>query len=173
VGLGLEAIGRLIDTDPAEAKRLVSRTSDAAATALKELRDLVRGIHPPVLAERGLVDAVRAVALDTTLPVTVRAELPGRPPPPVESAAYFAVVEALANVARHAQARTAEVDMSFVEGQLHVEVGDDGVGGATLGRGTGLTGIRRRLGMFDGTLVVESPPGGPTRLTMEIPCVLS
>ena len=173
VGLALDAIERLIPTEPAEASRLAARAKEQAATALRDLRDLVRGIHPPVLAERGLADAVRAVALDTTVPATVTADLPARPPGPIESAAYFAVVEALANVARHARASRVEVDLRYSGATLRIEVVDDGTGGADPARGTGLTGIRRRLGMFDGTLHIDSPTGGPTRLTMEIPCALS
>jgi signal transduction histidine kinase len=173
VGLALDAIEQLVDTDPVEAKRIIARTKESATTALRELRDLVRGIHPPVLAERGLADAVRAVALDTMVPVVVTADLPAQLPAPVESAAYFAVVEALANVARHAGAGRACVSLSYDGERLHIDVVDDGRGSVDLTRGTGLTGMRRRLGMFDGTLVIDSPSGGPTRLTMEIPCALS
>ncbi len=104
MGLTLDAAGRLIDTDPAAARALLYEARDASAKALAELRDLVRGIHPPVLADRGLADAVRALALDSPLRVRVTGTLPGRPPAPVESAAYFAVSELLANVAKHAGA---------------------------------------------------------------------
>ncbi|WP_249715079.1 sensor histidine kinase [Rhizomonospora bruguierae] len=171
VGLSLNAIEQLLDRDPAAARELLRQTRDASATALAELRDLVRGIHPPVLAERGLGDAVRAVALDSPLPVDVTVDLPGRPPAPVESAAYFAVIEALANASRHAERVT--VDIRHAGGVLRLVVTDDGPGGADPQRGTGLRGIRRRLGTFDGVLALHSPPGGPTVVTMEIPCALS
>ncbi|MET7418532.1 histidine kinase [Dactylosporangium sp. NPDC005555] len=173
VGLTLGAIERLMDTDPAAAKELVRQTKETAAAALIELRDLVRGIHPPVLSERGLADAVRALALDTAADVTVAGALTGRPPAPVESAAYFAVSELIANATRHGGAATVTVDLEHVAGLLRVTVADDGTGGADPSRGTGLRGIERRLGTFDGTLALSSPLGGPTVATLELPCVLS
>jgi signal transduction histidine kinase len=173
MGLTLDAAGRLIDADPAAARALLYEARDASAKALTELRDLVRGIHPPVLADRGLADAVRALALDSPLPVQVTGTLPGRPPAPVESAAYFAVSELLANVAKHARAETAAVDLRHDLGALRIMVRDDGHGGADPGRGTGLRGIERRLAAFDGVLVVLSPPGGPTEAVLEVPCALS
>jgi signal transduction histidine kinase len=173
VGLNLGAIERLIDTEPEAAKVLLAQTRESSATALTELRDLVRGIHPPVLAERGLVDAVRALALDTPVPVEVRADVPGRFDAPVESAAYFAVSEALANAIRHANARRVSIHITYDGGMLRAQVSDDGDGGADPDRGSGLRGIRRRLGTFDGTVALQSPPGGPTVVTMEIPCALS
>jgi signal transduction histidine kinase len=172
VGLSLDAIERLIDTDPQAARRLAAQAREAAGTALAELRALVRGIHPPVLAERGLADAVRALALDTPLPVTVTAQVPPRLPAPVESAAYFAVAEALTNAVRHAEARMVTVDIRHDGGVLRIVVADDGRGGAEPERGSGLRGMRRRLGMFDGELLVVSPVGGPTTLTIHLPSVL-
>ena len=100
-------------------------------------------------------------------------ELGGRPPAPVESAAYFAVSELLANVSKHAQPGQAWVDLRHESGMLHVTVGDDGAGGADPAKGTGLAGVERRLAAFDGVLAISSPPGGPTIVTMEIPCALS
>jgi signal transduction histidine kinase len=173
MGLTLDAAGRLIDTDPAAARALLIEARDASARALAELRDLVRGILPPVLADRGIADAVRAHALDSPLRVTVTGSLPGRPPAPVESAAYFAVSELLANVAKHSGVRTAEVDLRYSAGALRISVCDNGAGGADPARGTGLRGIERRLAAFDGVLVVTSPVGGPTSVTMELPCALS
>jgi len=173
MGLTLDAAGRLIDTDPAAARALLIEARDASAKALAELRDLVRGIHPPVLADRGLADAIRALALDCPLRVRVTGSLPGRPPAPVESAAYFAVCELLANVAKHSGAHAAEVDVRHSDGALRISVFDDGCGGASPARGTGLSGIARRLAAFDGVLVVSSPVGGPTMVTMELPCALS
>ena len=133
----------------------------------------MRGIHPPVLAERGLDGAVRALALDPAGAVSVDVDLPGRPPAPVESAAYFAVAEVLANVAKHSGASTAWVRLTHRDGRLAVQVGDNGRGGADPSAGTGLRGIERRLAAFDGIMAVSSPPGGPTVVTMELPCELS
>ena len=173
MGLTLDAAGRLIETDPAAARTLLYEARDASARALVELRDLVRGIHPPVLADRGLADAVRAIALDSPLRVRVTGTLPGRPPAPVESAGYFAVSELLANVAKHSGAVEAEVDLRHESDALRIIVSDDGAGGADPSRGTGLRGIERRLAAFDGILVVTSPVGGPTEAILEVPCALS
>jgi signal transduction histidine kinase len=173
VGLALDAAGRLVDTDPEAAKKLVTQARDASATALVELRSLVRGIHPPVLAERGLGDAVRALALDTPVPVEVTVDIPGRPSEPIESAAYFAVSEALANAVKHARASRITVDIRWSDGLLRLIVTDDGRGGADPTLGTGLAGLSRRVAAFDGTVALASPPGGPTEVRMELPCVLS
>jgi signal transduction histidine kinase len=173
MGLTLDAAGRLIDTDPAAARALLVEARDASARALGELRDLVRGIHPPVLADRGLAEAVRALALDAPVRVTVRGSLPGRVPAPVESAAYFAVSELLANVAKHAGVLAAEVDLRHEADALRISVRDEGGGGADPAPGTGLSGIARRLAAFDGVLALSSPAGGPTVVTLEVPCALS
>jgi signal transduction histidine kinase len=173
MGLTLDAAGRLIDTDPAAARALLIEARDASAKALGELRDLVRGIHPPVLADRGLAAAVRGLALDAAVRVRVIGDLDGRVPAPVESAAYFAVSELLANVAKHAGAGAAEVDLRHEADALRISVRDEGVGGADPARGTGLHGIGRRLAAFDGVLAVSSPAGGPTVVTLEVPCALS
>ena len=173
MGLTLDAAGRLIDTDPAAARSLLIEARDASAKALTELRDLVRGVHPPVLADRGLADAVRALALDSPARARVTGSLDGRAPAPVESAAYFAVSELLANVAKHAAAQSADVDLRHSLGALRITVRDDGDGGADPGRGTGLRGVERRIAAFDGVLAITSPRGGPTVITMEIPCELS
>ena len=133
----------------------------------------MRGIYPPVLAERGLPGGVRALALTLAVPVEVAVDLPGRLPAPIESAAYFAVAEALANVAKHSHATHARIDLRYTGGTLRVAVHDDGVGGADPATGTGLGGIRRRLAAFDGTMTLASPPGGPTVVRMELPCALS
>jgi signal transduction histidine kinase len=173
LGMTLDAAGQLIDINPAAAQALLTEARDNSVKALAELRDLVRGIHPPVLADRGLADAVRALALDSPLQVRVTNELPGRAPAPVESAAYFAVSELLANVAKHADARRMWIDIRHDGGVLRIGVTDDGCGGADPAGGTGLSGIERRLAAFDGVLAVSSPPGGPTVVNMEIPCALS
>ncbi|MFJ1600689.1 sensor histidine kinase [Streptomyces sp. NPDC088261] len=173
VGMDLGTVEALIEKNPAKAKELLGQARLSSAEALTELRDLVRGIHPPVLAERGLGDAVRALALRLPLESEVNVELPGRADAPVESAAYFAVSEALANVVKHAGAERIWVDISHGDGMLRIAVTDNGGGGAAIGKGSGLSGLERRLGTFDGVLAVNSPVGGPTMVTMEIPCALS
>ena len=177
LGMALDAAEQLIDTSPAVARAILVEARGSSAKALAELRDLVRGIHPPVLADRGLADAVHAMALDLPLRVHFDGELAARPPAPVESAAYFAVSELLANVTKHAQAGQVWIDISHHAdrdgGTLRIGVTDDGHGGADPGRGSGLVGIERRLAAFDGVIAVSSPQGGPTIVNMEIPCVLS
>jgi signal transduction histidine kinase len=163
----------IVERDPASARKLLAEARESSSTALVELRHLVRGIHPPVLAERGLDGAVRALALHLPVPINVDSDVTGRLPTPVESAAYFAVAEALANMARHSGARFAFVVLRRDGDRLHLEVGDDGHGGADPAGGTGLRGIERRLAAFDGTMALSSPLGGPTIVTMELPCVSS
>ena len=173
MGMTLDAADRLVTDNPAAARALLAEARQSSVRALTELRGLIRGIHPPVLADRGLSEAVRALVLDMPLRVDFSSELAGHPPAPVESAAYFAVSELLANVSKHAHPSQAWVDLRHENGMLRVAVGDDGTGGADPARGTGLAGIERRLAAFDGVLAVSSPPGGPTIVTMEVPCVLS
>jgi signal transduction histidine kinase len=163
----------LFRDEPDKAFALLMEARQASGDALRELRDLVRGIHPPVLAERGLDGAVRALALTLPLPVAVVGDLPARPSAPIETAGYFAVVEALANAAKHARATRAEVRMHHADGRLTLTVTDDGAGGADPALGSGLRGIERRLSAFDGRLTVTSPPGGPTVLAMTLPCALN
>jgi signal transduction histidine kinase len=172
MGMTLDAASHVLLDDPAAALALLAEARESSARALAELRDLVRGIHPPVLADRGLAEAVRALALDLPLRVHVVSELTGRAPVPVESAAYFAVSELLANVSKHAHAGQVWIDLRHDGGMLRVDVTDDGAGGADPARGTGLAGIERRLAAFDGLLAVSSPQGGPTAVNMEIPCAL-
>ncbi|MGK3092343.1 sensor histidine kinase [Streptomyces sp. WAC01490] len=173
MGMNLGTIEALIEKDPAQAKKLLAMARESSAEALTELRDLVRGIHPPVLAERGLGDAVKALALRLPVATEVAVELPGRAEASVESAAYFAVSEALTNAVKHAGGDRIWVDLHHGEGMLRISVTDNGGGGARIGSGSGLSGIERRLGTFDGVLAVSSPAGGPTMVTMELPCVLS
>jgi len=173
MGMTLDAAGQIIDTNPEAARALLNEARDASVKALTELRALVRGIHPPVLADRGLADAIAALALDTPMRIHVASDLYGRPSAPIESAAYFAVSELLANVTKHAEARETWIDIRHTDGMLRIGVTDNGHGGADPARGSGLRGIERRLAPFDGVLAVSSPPGGPTAVTMEIPCELS
>ncbi|MEV6977894.1 histidine kinase [Kitasatospora sp. NPDC093806] len=173
IGMTLGTIEHLMETDPTAARELLSEARQSSARALQELRDLVRGIHPPVLAERGLGDAVRALALDGALPTEVCVSLPDRLAAPVEAAAYFSVCELLANAAKHSEAEQVWVDILYRAGRLRITVTDDGVGVADPTRGTGLRGIERRLGTFDGVLAIDSTSGGPTTITLELPCELS
>lgn len=182
LGLSLATAERLMDTDPEGARALMRDARTGAAASLAELRELVRGISPPVLSERGLADAIRALALDVALPVDVDvdAESGGvggfpRLEAPVESAVYFGVAELLTNVVKHAGASHARVALAAGrDGSGAVaEVRDDGGGGAGFEAGGGLDGLRRRLAVFDGTLEVTSPPGGPTRVRMTVPCAFS
>jgi signal transduction histidine kinase len=170
VGLELVAADRLVDEDPAGAHQTLADAREMCTEALAQLRDLVSGIHPPVLADRGLGDALRALALRSPLQVDVCFVVPGRLQAPVETAAYFAVSEVLTNAAKHARAEHASVDVCHTDGVLRMVVADDGRGGADPARGTGLRGVARRLGTFDGVLAVDSPNGGPTAVKMEVPC---
>jgi signal transduction histidine kinase len=175
MGMTLDAAGHLIDEDPRAARALLVEARDNSAKALRELRELVRGIHPPVLADRGLAEAIRALALDTPLRIHLTSDLDqaAAPSAPIESAAYFAVTELVANVTKHAQASQAWIDIRHDNNMLKISVSDDGQGGADPAHGSGLCGIERRLAAFDGVLAVASPPGGPTTVTLEIPCALS
>jgi len=173
LGLAMGAAEHLLDTDPEAARPILAEARASAAAALAELRDLARGINPPVLAERGLVDAVRALALDAPVRVSVRSDLPSRPERPVEAALYFAVSELLANVAKHARASRATVDLGYDGATLTATVTDDGQGGASAEEGSGLSGINRRVSAFGGRLDIDSPVGGPTGITVAVPCALS
>ncbi|MEW2416562.1 sensor histidine kinase [Streptomyces sp. NPDC046866] len=173
LGMTLDEATRLLDSDPRAARARLEEVRATAQRALQDLRDLVHGVLPPILADRGLGDAVRSLALDSHLDVHVEAELPHRLPAPVESAGYFAVAELLANAAKHSGAREVRIHLAHADGALRATVSDDGRGGADPARGSGLRGVRRRLGTFDGTLALHSPPGGPTTATLEIPCASS
>jgi signal transduction histidine kinase len=173
LGMTLRAAERLIPTKPDAAAALVAEARETSVRALHELRELVRGVLPPVLADRGLADAVRALALDSPLHVTTDIDLPGRPAAPVETACYFAVAEVLTNAAKHSGAREARIAISHAGRLMRIEVTDFGLGGADPSCGSGLAGVEKRLATFDGILVVSSPVGGPTIVVMEIPCALS
>lgn len=155
--------------DP-ELGELLREASDELSSALRELRELARGIHPAVLTEAGLGPALRSLAKRSALPVKVTATPDERLPPPIEAAAYFVVAESLANVAKHAHAAGVVVAACRVDGQLLVEVSDDGVGGAETSRGSGLQGLSDRVGALDGRLEVVSPPEGGTLVRAVIPC---
>jgi signal transduction histidine kinase len=137
---------------------------------LREIRDLVRGIHPVILEDRGLDAALSAVVARSPIPVSLDVAITQRPPAAVESAAYFVVQEALTNVARHAMATKAFVSIARAGDRLVIEVRDDGVGGADATKGTGLAGLRDRVAGLGGSIYVISPPGGPTTISVELPC---
>jgi signal transduction histidine kinase len=173
LGMSLGLAEQLLHDNPQAVQQLLAEARESTSSALTELRDLVRGIHPPVLADRGLDGALKALALVNPIPTTVTTHLPGRLPAPVESAAYFAVAEALSNAIKHAGAQHIRIVVEFAAGQLVMRVSDDGRGGASIDAGTGLRGVARRLAAFDGTLAVDSPPGGPTEIRMSLPCASS
>jgi signal transduction histidine kinase len=156
-------------TDPEAAQRLVETSHEEAKRVLSDLRDLVRGIYPAVLTDRGLDAAISSVAGRSPVMVTVDVELPGRPPEAVEATAYFVVVEALTNVAKHSGATEAKVWVRRRQDRLAIEVSDNGAGGADARGGTGLGGLAERIAALDGQLTIDSPPGGPTRVRAEIP----
>ena len=169
VGMSLRAAEQLIPANPEAALALVAEARETSSRALDDLRDLVRGIYPPVLADRGLSDAIRALALDAPLTVDTDIALPEEPTMPVAAAAYFAIAEALTNAVRHADAARVQITLAYAGGMLRATVTDDGHGGADPAKGTGLAGVERRLATFDGILAVSSPPGGPTIIAIEIP----
>jgi signal transduction histidine kinase len=167
MGLGL-AKEKLTD-DPEAAARMVDEAHGEVKTALKELRDLARGIHPAVLTDRGLDAALSAIASRCTVPVTVVVDLESRPAQAIEGIAYFTVSELLQNISKHSRAGSASVDMWRSDDRLMLQVRDDGVGGADVSGGSGLAGLTERLDAVDGVLVVDSPAGGPTTVTAELP----
>jgi signal transduction histidine kinase len=155
--------------DPGGALELVGEAREEAKRALAELRDLARGIRPSMLAERGLGPALTELAGRSPIPAGVDLDVPDKLPAAIENATWFVVSEALANVAKHSEAKHVLVAVGKVDGLVTVEVTDDGKGGANAG-GSGLLGLRRRVAALDGTLAVESPAGGPTTIRAELPC---
>ncbi|WP_405938291.1 sensor domain-containing protein [Streptomyces sp. NBC_00726] len=155
--------------DPEAAARMVDEAHGEVKVALQELRDLARGIHPAVLTDRGLDAALSAVASRCTVPVTVEVDLPSRPAQAIEGIAYFTVSELLQNISKHSGATRASVDVWRTEDRLLLQVTDDGRGGADPASGSGLAGLTERLDAVDGVLVVDSPAGGPTKVTAELP----
>ena len=153
-----------------EAHQAIAEAHEEAKAALTELRNLIRGLHPAVLEDRGLDAALSGVVARMPIPVRLTVDLPRRPSPVIEAVAYFVVSEALANIAKHAQASQAEVFVHRANDRLHVIVSDDGVGGADPALGTGLAGLAKRASAVDGTFEIASPPGGPTLLAVDLPC---
>jgi signal transduction histidine kinase len=169
LALTLGLAGELLRRDPDGAARLLDEARSTAAAALDDLRAVMHTIHPPVLADRGLGDAVRALVLDLAVPVTVTGDPPPDLPAAVETAVYFAVAECLTNVVKHSGATAADVAFTHHPGGLRLTVTDNGTGKADPARGTGLRGIIDRLDAVDAALHVSSPPGGPTRVTITVP----
>ena len=155
---------------PAPARKVIAEAHDEAKEALAELRALVRGLHPAVLDDRGLDAALSGIGARAPLPVKLVVDMPERASPTVEAVAYFVASECLANIARHAAATQAEIDVRRTGGLLRIRITDDGVGGADPARGTGLASLARRAGSVDGSMRIKSPAGGPTVVTVELPC---
>jgi signal transduction histidine kinase len=158
-----------LDSDPDGASAIIDGALDQARETVAELRALSKGVAPPLLVDRGLAAAVEEMVVQSPVPVTGQLDVPADLPPHVETAAYFVIAEALTNVAKHSGASAATVTVAAASGRLEITVGDDGVGGAHLAKGLGLTGLRQRVEAVDGTLTVESPVGGPTSVVASIP----
>ncbi|MBD0691396.1 sensor histidine kinase [Streptomyces sp. CBMA123] len=172
LAMNLGLARRTLKDCPPDAMQVIVAAHEEAQAAIDELRDLVRGLHPAVLEDRGLDAALSGIAARAPLPVRLDVDLSDRIAPTVEAVAYFTVSEALTNVAKHARAQQVDVSVRTAGGLLRLVISDDGVGGADPSRGTGLTGLRKRAASVDGTLSVLSPLGGPTTITVELPCVL-
>jgi signal transduction histidine kinase len=170
VALRLGLADRRFDADPDAARALFLEARDGVEEALTQLRTVIRGVYPPILSDRGLAGAVRALAAGQHIPVEVDLDEAGRAPAAVEAAAYFVVAEALTNIAKHSGARTASVTVRREADRLRIRVRDDGKGGADPGRGSGLAGVRRRVAALDGTARIDSPDGGGTTLEADLPC---
>jgi signal transduction histidine kinase len=154
----------------AQSHQVIAEAHEDAKAALAELRNLIRGLHPAVLQDRGLDAALSGVAARLPIPVRLTVDLPRRPPATIEAVAYFVVSESLTNITKHAQASQAEVVVQRAGDRLHIIVSDDGAGGADPARGTGLAGLAKRAASVDGTFEIVSPPGGPTLITVDLPC---
>ncbi|WP_411084962.1 sensor histidine kinase [Streptomyces sp. 061-3] len=169
LAMGLGLAKEKLTEDPEAAARMVDEAHGEVKVALQELRDLARGIHPAVLTDRGLDAALSAIASRCTVPVRVGVDLPGRPAEAIEGIAYFTVSELLQNVSKHSGARSASVEVWRSAERLLIRVSDDGRGGARMDGGTGMSGLAERLGAVDGLFVLDSPVGGPTTVTAELP----
>ncbi|KIQ62051.1 histidine kinase [Kitasatospora griseola] len=172
LAMNLGLARRTLKDIPSEAMEVIVTAHEEAQAAIKELHDLVRGLHPAVLEDRGLDAALSGVAARSPVPVHLAVDLPGRIAPTVEAVAYFTVSEALANAAKHAKASRVDLVLRQAAGRLLITIADDGIGGADATRGTGLVGLRKRAASVDGSLAITSPRGGPTTITMELPCEL-
>jgi signal transduction histidine kinase len=169
LGMAREKLGDGGDIPDADAVRdLVDAALRGAKDALGELRNLARGIHPPVL-DNGLADALASLAADRPIPVELEVSIPVRPTPAIETIAYFCASELLANAAKHSLANTIAIRAVGAQDMLLLSVADDGTGGADPARGTGLSGLTQRVAVVDGRLTIASPPGGPTKITVELP----
>jgi signal transduction histidine kinase len=157
---------------PDPARQVIAEAHEEAKEALAELRNLVRGLHPAVLDDRGLDAALSGIAARAPLPVTLAVDVPERAAPTVEAVAYFVVSECLTNIARHSRASRAEIDVRRTGDILRIRVTDDGTGGADPARGSGLASLSQRARSVDGILHLDSPAGGPTVITVELPCAL-
>ncbi|MCD9590809.1 sensor histidine kinase, partial [Streptomyces sp. 8ZJF_21] len=169
LAMGLGLAKEKLEEDPEAAAKMVDEAHGEVKLALQELRDLARGIHPAILTDRGLGPALSALSARCTVPVKVTVELPERPAPAIEGIAYFTVSELLQNISKHSGAHTAEIELWRADNRLLIQVRDDGRGGAATDRGSGLSGLAERLGSVDGLFAVDSPPGGPTAVTAELP----
>jgi signal transduction histidine kinase len=170
IAMELDRAREKLASDPAATEALLTEAHHESLRALGELRDVVRGIHPSVLTDRGLDAAISGLAERSPVAVDIRVELPTRPPPGAETAAYYVVAESLTNVAKHADARRVSVSIRQDGARLVAEVADDGHGGARRAPGSGLDGLAQRVEALDGSLTVTSPDGGPTLIRAEIPC---
>ncbi|MGW4891962.1 histidine kinase [Kitasatospora sp. NPDC004240] len=170
VAMRLAVARRCLDRDPATVARMLREATDVNEEAMVELREVLRGIYPPILADRGLPGALRTVAARGGVPVSLDIGELNRIPAAIEAVAYFVVTEALTNVAKHSRATEAGLRVWRVDDVLTVVVTDNGVGGAREGGGSGLAGLRGRAQALDGCVTVVSPPGGPTTITVELPC---
>lgn len=169
LGMAREKLGDSGEVpDAAAARELVDAALRGAKDALGELRNLARGIHPPVL-DSGLADALTSLAADSAIPVELEVSIPVRPTPAIETIAYFCAAELLANAAKHSFANRIVVRVAGARDVLLLSVTDDGTGGADPARGSGLSGLTQRVAVVDGRLTIASPPGGPTQITVELP----
>ncbi|MFF9361578.1 sensor histidine kinase [Streptomyces griseoluteus] len=169
LAMGLGLAKEKLHHDPETAARMVEEAHGEVKTALKELRDLARGIHPAVLTDRGLDAALSAIATRCTVPVTLTVDLPTRPAPAIEGITYYTASELLQNISKHSHAHHATLDLWHTPHHLMLQIRDDGIGGADPAHGSGLAGLAERLDAVDGVFVVDSPPGGPTVITAELP----
>ncbi|MFB7663872.1 sensor histidine kinase [Kitasatospora sp. NPDC056138] len=172
LAMNLGLARRTLKDIPPEAMQVIVEAHQEAQAAIAELRDLVRGLHPVVLEDRGLDAALSGIAARAPVPVRLTVDLPDRIAPTIEAVAYFTVSEALANVAKHARASRVDLSVRQQSGRVRIVITDDGVGGADPSTGTGLIGLRKRAASVDGTLAITSPLGGPTVITVELPCEL-